>query len=177
MYLQIDPKTFQVAELDSRAEKSPAYQYYNGVEKDLILASVSGRNTLNSKRFFEDIKIEIFDLKTLQQFRGLCVVVKTTSNEVGKISIGYAAIKSSRTKSGTTQDHSSLPPDLIFLERILHRGPDDFARLVCAVEEFYAGNQKINHNPWLAGYLEQKSKGMEFTTWGEFGKKTGLLLP
>lgn len=178
MYIQVEPGTFQVTEMNLRELQKPEAQYFGGVSKDLILASVTGRNTMNSRRFIEDIKIQIFDLLTSAQFRGLSPILKASGQEVSSASMSYAILKTSiKRRDWVDSVFASMPPEPIMLDEIFKRGPDFFAKLVCAIEEFYTGSEKIKHTPWLSAYFEKISKGMEFATWKDFSQKTGLLLP
>lgn len=167
MYLKINTGTFQVTEIPNKKELPPQQQYAGGHYEDIVLAIVGGRNTKNSKRFIETISIELFEMTTQSNLRG--VSVQFNISECNK-KIMNVVLKLGKEALQT-------PPEYIWAEKLLSRGPDLMIKVIEAIEEFYSGNEKIMHTPWTHGYFESESKGLEFKTWKNFMQKTGLFMP
>ncbi len=153
MFYAIDKTTGVIRKMNDKKEFAPFEQYKNNVNEDTIMFSVVGKNKL-AKTVQNVIEIHVYDLKAYQRVLYLTVTIGTERHI--KFNTNLKMIPSAEALNII---FPGMPP--------LH-----FLKMLCAIEKEYSADEKIDHTPWLEGFLEKQHQNSKIKTWGNVIGKT-----
>ncbi|MEI6399939.1 MAG: hypothetical protein WCO58_00235 [bacterium] len=153
MFYAIDKTTGVIRKMNDKKEFAPFDQYKNNVNENTVLVSVVGKNKL-AKVMQNVIEIHAYDLKASQRMMHLIITIG--EERFIKFNTNLKMIPSSEAL------------DLL----LPNMEPLHFLKMLCDIEKEYSADEKIDHTPWLEGFLERQHQNSKIKTWGNVIGKT-----